>query len=956
MTRTPSPRWPGLVARAGIPSLVFLATLAVTAWMVPHAQQESVSGDPAGATKARKEHEKRGTEAYLRALPSGVRLGAGDRIETADAVEWHLLTYPTGRVPPMAWDRARDWVARNVGDAPAWSGPPVNAAALASHGVIPPGINTWVSYGPQPVDSVGTTNDAYQWGRVAGRVAANGLAVDPSSPNVAYAAFAASGFWKTANLGSGNEAWTPLWDDKDFVSQAAGAVELDPTNPSILYVGTGDAVGRAQFSSGIMKSVNGGTTWTQLGASVFTPFSPTLPAGGNRWDNQAIKAIEVDPHQPSTVLVATRNDLYLSNDAGSSWQICAFGNAYTDPSVSGGPVQSINRVSAIYLDSRATPTVAYLAVGHTGGDANGNNGVYRFAIPASGCPAWPADFTLLTAGLPAGTGNGIPYFEDGSLTGRIELAGGVGKDDHLTLYAQLHSLETGSAEGTYVLRPDGGSTTWTRLAGSGEEDHLNCNATISFTYQDFFDLFVAVDPNDDHTLYLGHIDLFKGEVSADYSAIKLTNLSAAYEPLCPEYGKIHPDFHAMTFVPGTQGTTFLMGNDGGVYWNDKAGDVNAWRQLNDDFNTLLFYGGQAGADFAGDGMNGVQWLFGGMQDNGTASWDSTTADLTATARGIGGDGFHSAFDPVAGSETAGWWLSQFSFGSMFCSADSGADGPFTDACNPVQVGSADLNAPLLLDALHCTHQRCSNLLFGEDYVHAAGSYGASSPNWTVISPLLTKGGGAASIVALAFAPDRPKAAAAGTNDGKLWWTNNAYSGGACTPNAANKPTFSCTPNTAALWRDVDSTNIVLPNRAVLGTAFDPTNHQRLYAAVGGFDDNTPTTPGHVFEFKWNGSSWTRKNKTGNLPDVPAWSVAVNPHNRKQVFVGTSFGFYYTNNVDATNPNWLRYQQGLPNTIIRYLTIDRGPDGKEEHGTTLTAFTFGRGIFALRLPTNGAPLP
>jgi hypothetical protein len=85
-------------------------------------------------------------------------------------------------------------------------------------------------------------------------------------------------------------------------------------------------------------------------------------------------------------------------------------------------------------------------------------------------------------------------------------------------------------------------------------------------------------------------------------------------------------------------------------------------------------------------------------------------------------------------------------------------------------------------------------------------------------------------------------------------------------------------------------------------------------------------------------------------------VAINPLNRKQVFVGTYFGFYYTNDIDAASVVWTRYQHGLPNTVIKYLTIDRGPASSPYQGTTLAAFTYGRGIYAIKLPTGGADFP
>jgi hypothetical protein len=920
----------------------------------------------AEATREKQEkaaRDKQQKDAYLKAVPyPGGLEDESDLIKMHAARNWYLLTYPTGQMPDSPWTKAKKHNNKKVKDAAVWAEeglvPPSGSVAgkdglrlVTDEAVIAPGTNTWVSYGPKPLDTVGTTNNAYRYGITAGRVSAGGLAVSPSNPSVAYAGFTAGGLWKTTNLGSATVTWTPLWDDKDFVVQSAGAIEIDPTNSNVLYVGTGDWAAADQFSEGIMKTTDGGTTWTHLGTDIFTPFSPTLPAGGNRWTNQNIRAIKVDPKNPSRILIGTRYDLYISHDAGSSWQICPFGNNYTNPSISNPTALAVNRISSIHLDSRGTSTVAYVAVGYPSTANNGNNGVYRFTMPASGCPVWPAGFTTLFGGFPAGTGNGT---NGGSLTGRVELAAGTGADGNLTLYAQVGRSDNYNVEGTYVLRPDGGSTTWTKLSGSTTLPTC-ASSTGGGSGQDWYDLFIAVNPSNDKDLYIGHIDAYRATVGATYTSMTQSNLTNVYSTSCASYGKVHPDQQAFAFVPGTGGTTFLLGNDGGVYYNNASGATANWKQLNDSINTNQFYAGQIGRDFAN--AAGPQWWAGGMQDNGNATWDSSKPNLTATGRSVGGDGFFMAFDPLAGTETAGWWFSEYTYGSLYCSKNSGANGPFASACGPNQTGSADWSAPFLLDTLHCTNSVCRNLVFGEDYVHAAGAFGTQKPTWRRVSSALNRPGSTTdSIIALNLAPNNPKAAAAGTAEGKLWWSETIYTGTGCTQAAANTASFVCTPNTSAVWRDVDSTNSVLPNRAILGTAFDPADHTRIYAAVGGFDTNTPTTPGHVFELKWNGSAWTRLNKTGNLPDVPASGIAVNPHNRKQVFLGTHFGFYYTDDIDAAVPVWTRYQWGLPNTVIQYLTIDRGPAATPYLGTTLMAFTYGRGVFAIKLPTGGASFP
>ena len=86
-----------------------------------------------------------------------------------------------------------------------------------------------------------------------------------------------------------------------------------------------------------------------------------------------------------------------------------------------------------------------------------------------------------------------------------------------------------------------------------------------------------------------------------------------------------------------------------------------------------------------------------------------------------------------------------------------------------------------------------------------------------------------------------------------------------------------------------------------------------YAAVGGFNANTPTTPGHVFQVTCGATcaSFTWLDKTGNLPDIPVDSIINNPNYPQQVFAGTDFGLYFTNDITAASPVWYRFKNGLP---------------------------------------------
>jgi hypothetical protein len=186
--------------------------------------------------------------------------------------------------------------------------------------------------------------------------------------------------------------------------------------------------------------------------------------------------------------------------------------------------------------------------------------------------------------------------------------------------------------------------------------------------------------------------------------------------------------------------------------------------------------------------------------------------------------------------------------------------------------------------------------------------------------------------------------------------------------------------------------MILPNRPVLGIALDPSVEARNvpvgYAAVGGFNANTPSTPGHVLQvtcaagptpsptaspecssFKWEKkpgnnlpdstpsptpipecSSFEWKNKTGNnLPDIPVYSIIVNPNIPKQVFIGTVWGVYFTDDITVASPRWQRLVNGIPNVLVRDMQIDR-------FATTLSVWTYGRGAYVYPLPGAGSPTP
>jgi hypothetical protein len=194
-----------------------------------------------------------------------------------------------------------------------------------------------------------------------------------------------------------------------------------------------------------------------------------------------------------------------------------------------------------------------------------------------------------------------------------------------------------------------------------------------------------------------------------------------------------------------------------------------------------------------------------------------------------------------------------------------------------------------------------------------------------------------------YSPKYQSVAIVGTNDGNVQIGFNLGTGTA----------------SQASWVNVTGGNSVLPNRPINGVTLDPSasaaNVPVGYAAVGGFNANSlPSSlpiPGHIFQVtcQANCGSFVWADKTGNLPDIPADCVIVNPNYPQQVFAGTDFGLYFTNDITQPSPTWYRFNNGLPNVMIWDMSIDRG-------STTLSLWTRSRGAYVYPLPSANINAP
>src|SRR5436190_1654604 len=132
----------------------------------------------------------------------------------------------------------------------------------------------------------------------------------PQQPNVFYIGVNNGGVWKTTDYG---RTWFPIFDDQPTGS--IGDIAIAPSNPNVIYVGSGEGLQRPDLSTGdgIYKSTDAGKTWTHLGLR----------------EAQQIGSIIIDPRDPNRVFAAalghpygpnTERGVYRSTDGGQNWQ------------------------------------------------------------------------------------------------------------------------------------------------------------------------------------------------------------------------------------------------------------------------------------------------------------------------------------------------------------------------------------------------------------------------------------------------------------------------------------------------------------------------------------------------------------------------------------------------------------------------------------------------------------
>jgi photosystem II stability/assembly factor-like uncharacterized protein len=335
----------------------------------------------------------------------------------------------------------------------------------------------------------------------------------------------------------GGQSWMPVTDDQPTLS--IGALAFDPSDPSKVYAGTGEGNSEyAQLGQGMLASSDGGSTWRVLAQQAFTGFG--------------FYRIVVDPHNSGRLIVATTGGAALSPDGGQSWSLLHRGMTWD-------------------------ASLAYLG----------------------------AESELLLAapdGLFAQSGSVAPA--------RVDLPGlPATLDRNRERMAVCHvPSDPGQA---FVFAASGGKPLLWHRAASGQPfqpveklpafgvpPYLDDVLSVD---QAAYDWYVAVPPGSADVVYLGAIELVRGERSGN--EWRWSDISSRRE----HGDSIHPDQHTMAFDP-QQPRVLYAGSDGGCFRSSDGGD--SWQSLNVGLAI-------SEVEYLAERPDEPTWILAGLQDNGT---------------------------------------------------------------------------------------------------------------------------------------------------------------------------------------------------------------------------------------------------------------------------------------------------------------------------------------------------
>jgi len=692
---------------------------------------------------------------------------------------------------------------------------------------------------------------------VSGRMTDVAVVAPRGKSYTIYAATASGGVWKTVNEGT---TWEPVFEKA--ASTAIGDIAIAPSNPEILWVGTGEAniFRSSQAGCGIYKSTDGGKTWAHMGLQ----------------DTNTIARIVVHPQNPDIVYVAASGHEWTDNaergvfkttDGGKTWEKILFINERT------GAIDLVMDPS----DSNTLFAATWQRVRLKWNDPRNFSGYSESGIykTTDGGKTWKS----INSGLPEGRHRGrigidvclkkpnVLY----AFVDNYEKAAAEGAEEEMDSYGRPSS---GRIKGATLYRSDDRGETWKLVAPTSPETKTLMERH-SGTYGWVFGQ-VRVDPNDENTVYTMGLAL---NISRDGG-----------KTFTQTYGT-HGDHHGLWIDPDN--SNYLVNvNDGGIGISYDGGKT--WRDFRHNFPVCQFF------NIAYDMATPFR-VYGSMQDHGSFRGQVIRKTERFTGRVL--EGFEAVpFEEAPGGEGCSHAIDPFDPDIVYSAGFYG------------RIERSDMRLPRrertksLLPATYpdepplrgqwvapfiISPHNNETIYHGLQYLFRSFNRGDI---WERVSPDLTYNTAAEmgdipyhTIFSISESPLRAGLIYVGTDDGKVHVTRDG----------------------GKTWVEIMSglpyqkwVSRIVASAFDLGTVYMTQNGKRD-------DDFTP----YVWKSTDFGKTWV--SISGNIPFGPVNVIREDPVSRNILYVGTDAGVFVTKDGGK---NWTVLGGNLPMVYVHDLIV------------------------------------
>lgn len=361
-----------------------------------------------------------------------------------------------------------------------------------------------------------------------GRV--NAIAVHPTNRNEIWVGSAGGGLWKSTN---GGNSWNVM-NIPGLNTSGINDINISQSNPNVVFVATGDGNGAgshySNFSNGLIKTTNGGLTWTRIGLN---PLIQNIEQS----NNYLIYRVLVSYSNPDDVYICGNIGVYRSLNGGTSWQ-------------------NLSSNSCRDLEMHPTNSSILYAAFST------NQQSFLLKKLVNGQWENSADYT-------------IPSVR------RIKFA--TEKNFENVVYALATDLNSGFGG---VFKSENSASTWTNVSPKNSHPNylhwsfngLNSNGSTAVGGQGWYDLAIDISPNSKDRFLIGGINIWKSNNGGTSYQLK------TYQQAFGNVREVHVDHHTLYY---DNFGNLWVGNDGGIYKSTDDGET--YQDLTNGLSITQFY-------------------------------------------------------------------------------------------------------------------------------------------------------------------------------------------------------------------------------------------------------------------------------------------------------------------------------------------------------------------------------